>query len=101
MKFNQLHLLAPKIPTDSPRLQPEVYQLVLDRFISTSSVAFLSTVKLWGGNGGRGDILYSLPTTMTRIQTQLRDEGPDPLLIEAQALLYANIEATDKVIIFK
>lgn len=88
MKCGQLHALAHKIPTDTPRLEAAVYQLVLDHFITTSSTAFLSTIKLWSVSG-RNDMLYSLPTTMARIQAQLKDEGPDPLLIEAQALLYA------------
>jgi hypothetical protein len=88
MKCDQLECLVSYIPTHSPRLEPAVYELVLEKFLAQNTPAFLKTVKLWTEDRSGASGVFSLQSMMKRIQLHLTNHGLNPDLIEAQAYLF-------------
>mmetsp|Transcript_83968 Transcript_83968/g.163216 ORF Transcript_83968/g.163216 Transcript_83968/m.163216 type:complete len:892 (-) Transcript_83968:12-2687(-) len=89
MKCGQLECLIGHIPTSSPRLENAVYDLVLENLLVRNNSAFLKTIKLWSFQGrSESSGLFSLNSTMKRIQLHIVQHGPNADLVEAQAYLF-------------
>lgn len=122
----RLSCLAPLIPTNDPRLPSELYEMVLDHFLTSNSKSFLELVQSWGRVKPS---VFDIAAMISRLETRRRlltnpNLGPgtrlgastnnsfrpaaatsptaqqplDPFCLEAQAQLYVYSQQYDKAL---
>ncbi|PAV21458.1 vacuolar assembling VPS41 [Pyrrhoderma noxium] len=83
---NQLQIIIPYIPTESPRLSRLVYEMILAHFLAHDREALLRTVKDWPTN--IYDVSAVIVATQSELDRTLSANGEAKVLMECLVELY-------------
>ncbi len=88
----QLKAIAGYIPLDNPRLGRNMYEMVLNCFLTENHEQFMQTIKEWP------PALYSIDKIIPAVEERLRKDPGAAVLNETLAILYGNDKQFDKAL---
>lgn len=88
----QLKAIAAHIPLENPRLGRNMYEMVLNCFLTENHEQFMQTIKVWPIG------LYSIDKIIPAVEERLRKDPNASVLNETLAILYGNDKQFDKAL---
>ncbi|XP_048239189.1 vacuolar protein sorting-associated protein 41 homolog [Haliotis rufescens] len=91
-KINQLKAIATYLPRGDPKLNPAIYEMVLNEFLQGDTERFYQLIKEWPQD------LYSIETIINAVLTKLDRDRNNWDLLQCLGQLYACQRAFDKAL---
>ncbi|CAH1788445.1 unnamed protein product [Owenia fusiformis] len=91
-QIRQLKSLAPYVPREEPRLDPAIYEMILNEFLQTDEQGFQRLIKEWPSS------LYNIQTIVNAVLDRLGRDNNNAVLLHSLAALYTADKRYDKAL---
>ena len=91
-QIKQLKSLSPYLPRGEPKLNPGIYEMVLNEFLQTDFGGFLNLIKEWPSD------LYNIQTLVNAVLDKLDRHREDRILLQCLGELYTYDKRYDKAL---